>query len=79
MGVKLGRLSLGFLNSVALRAFMHWVWADRCAEGVGSDDSLYWLAMCPLTLPSASRRCYGKSGLVSGTLLVCFISIRSEP
>ena len=32
MGVKLGRLSLGFLNSVALRAFMHWVWADRCVE-----------------------------------------------
>ena len=56
MGVKLGRLSLGFLNSVGLPAFMHSVWADRCAEGVGSDDSLYWLAMRPLTLPSASRR-----------------------
>ncbi len=44
MGVKLDRLSLGFLCTSSLRAFMPWVWADRCAEGVSSDDSLIHLA-----------------------------------
>ena len=55
MGVKLGRLSFGFLNTSSLLTLVPWggrTGASNCAEDVGSDDSLIHFtgfAMCPLT------------------------------